>query len=139
MSGGVRMMHRLLFLAPALALAACGSDEPRAPAAPTAGQLARVKVDAVTKAYGECVIKAAQTLTLDTAVGPLSQRAVEACPDEREALKREVAAFTRLGRDRATPEQVDALADGAIKPLEGDLREQAAIAILNRPESGQAK
>lgn len=124
---------RSLVSLPLLTLAACsgGADQP---AKPTPGQQARARVDAATKAFGACVFEAARTMPANTAVGPLAQRAIEACPDQRAALKREVVEFTKLGREGIDPRRADLLAEASVKQLESGLREQAAIALLNRSD-----
>jgi len=127
------MIPLLLFCA----LAACGESEPAPPPPKTQGQLQREKVDVVTKVFTDCVLAEAGRVPLDNAVGPLVQKVVKTCPKEREALTAEVRAFYRIGNPSARPDYVNAVADASVKTLESGLREQAAMAILNRQDTAK--
>lgn len=118
-------------------LAACGPSAPQAPPPKTEGQLQREKVDAAIKVLGDCVLKTANTMDVDGAVGPLVQKAVKSCPAERAALKGEVEKFYLIGNSRAAPDYVAAVAETSVKSLESDLREQSALAILNRQDTSK--
>jgi hypothetical protein len=143
-------MNRKLALVALLALSACGKfgSQAELEQAATEGQLARKKVDAAIKVYGDCVFAAARARPATEALGPAAQAAVEACPSQRGALKVAVAELTRLGRqmcaagqdprkDRCVNEyQLGLLADASLKQFENDVREQAAIEILNHRDTG---
>lgn len=130
-------MFRPSFAAAALlALAACDS-EPAPPPPKTQGQIQREKVDAVTKVFTDCILAEAGRVPLDAAVGSLVQKVIKTCPKEREALTEEVRAFYRIGNPSAQPDYVDAVAQASVKTLESGLREQAAMAILNRQETAK--
>ena len=124
-------MMRAAIAAALLALAACEASEQKMPPPETEGQKQRAVVDAATKVFTDCVLEAARTSPTEGGVGPLVTKAVEACPDERAALKAEVVKFTKLGRPTATDAQADALAEGSVRQLEMALRDEAAKLVLD--------
>lgn len=114
-----------------LALAACG--EARPPQALTEGQRARAAVDSATQVYGACVLGEAERMPVAGAQpGTLAQRAVAACPAQRDALAARIRELHRIGNPSRTPAYSDAVADASIKGLESGLRAQAVVVIIGR-------
>ncbi|MDT7933419.1 MAG: hypothetical protein RQ833_02275 [Sphingomonadaceae bacterium] len=142
-------MRRIAVLA-LLVLSACGDfgSQKELEQAATQGQAARKAMNAAIKVYGDCVFAAARARPAAEPLGPAAQAAVEACPAQRAALKATVVDFTKLGRqvcgpgqdprkDRCVNEyQIGLLADASLKQFENDVREQAAIEILNHRDTG---
>lgn len=116
-----------------LALAACGSPPPRAPAV---GQEARAGVDAATKAYGDCVDKGAGTVLVAAALaGDIVDGIVKSCRPARLALLAKVAAFHKMGHPKERQEYADLVAQASVQDIDGPIAAAAVLKIVERQQA----
>ena len=122
-------------LALLLALAACGSPPPRAPAA---GQQARAGVDAATKAYSDCVDSRAGSVDVSGALpGDLVDAIVKVCKPARDALLTKVAAFHRSGHPKEPIAYAQLVAEESVKDVDGPIAAAAVVKVVERQQAAE--
>ena len=130
-------MKKLIVLASLLALAAC--NKPPASTGIADGQAQRLKVDAATKAYGDCIDAGARSVDVgNDAAGSIGDRVVAACKEDRNKLIADVASFHQIGHPKDPVATSRAVAEASVATLEDDLRQKTVVTIVSRQTAATA-
>lgn len=122
---------RVLLLAAALGLAACG--ETPAPRVDSEGMAAQKIMDAATTVYAECISGHAESIPVgDEAAGSLALDILKTCSAAREDLAVKVAKFHLIGHPKEGQAMADAVADASVKAIDDELRGNAVVTIVKR-------
>jgi hypothetical protein len=120
---------RRAYFAVLLALAACAPDAPKA----TEGEAQKLRMDASTKAYSDCVTDAiGRTDANNDAAGSIANRLLLSCKAQRNRLMADVIVFHQIGHPKFSIDQSKAVAEASIATIEDELRRQAVVGIISR-------